>query len=344
MKIFLTLDYELYGDGSGHVFHNIIEPMESLLLLAKELDIKYTIFFEYLEYLKLKEEWSLGNKMGYVSDPSVAMAEQIKKALLLGHSVQLHIHPQWLNAKYKNDDWILDNSLWRLGSLNKKDLTAVLTKGKETLESLLISAKHDYKCIALRAGGYNCQPSEEILQAMKQVGLEIDSSIYAGGYEDGLLSKYDFRTISTATDFWECGDNLESFGENKIFELPITSYPIRRLYKYTSFSRLISILKNRKSAVTSFKSKTTDNNSFIRKIKYFIQRECITWDFCLFSERMNKLFYREAKSENKKVCVLVGHPKGFTSIKSTHKIIKYLKDKDCQFDIIRNSSFNKINL
>lgn len=338
MKIFLTLDYELYGDGSGNVFDNVIEPMELLLQIAEELNVKYTIFFEFLEYLKLKEQWKLGNKMGYLTDPSEAMADQIKKAYSKGHDVQLHVHPQWLNSKFENNCWCVDNSKWRLGSLSQQELFSVLKSGKELLESMLNPINPEYRCIALRAGGYNCQPSRSILEAMKQVGLSIDSSIFAGGYEDGLLSRYDFSQIPTSIDFWECGDSLETYGDSGIYECPITSYSVIRIKKYFSLQRMTSFLKNRSSAVASFKSKTTEGSSLMKRIRYFFSDEYITWDFCLFSESMSQLFYEKAKSENKKMCVLVGHPKGVSSLKTITFIIKFLKSKKCSFGVLSDTA------
>ena len=34
--LFLTLDYELYGNGSGDVFHHIIEPTDRILKIAEK--------------------------------------------------------------------------------------------------------------------------------------------------------------------------------------------------------------------------------------------------------------------------------------------------------------------
>ena len=49
-NIILTLDYELYGNGSGNVFRHIIEPTEKILSIAERYNVKITIFFEVIEY------------------------------------------------------------------------------------------------------------------------------------------------------------------------------------------------------------------------------------------------------------------------------------------------------
>ena len=40
--LFLTLDYELYGNGSGDVFHHIIEPTDRILKIAEKYNAKLT--------------------------------------------------------------------------------------------------------------------------------------------------------------------------------------------------------------------------------------------------------------------------------------------------------------
>ena len=103
MDIALTLDYELFGNGSGDMFEDVIYPTEEILTIYDKTNVKSTIFFEVVEYWKLREAWDAGNKMGYKKDPALAMKDQIIKAFQKGHDIQLHIHPQWLNAKYINN-------------------------------------------------------------------------------------------------------------------------------------------------------------------------------------------------------------------------------------------------
>ena len=56
-SLIFTLDYELYGNGSGNVFTHIIEPTNKILEIADKYNAKITFFFEVVEYWKLKEEW-----------------------------------------------------------------------------------------------------------------------------------------------------------------------------------------------------------------------------------------------------------------------------------------------
>lgn len=79
-RLLLTLDYELYGDGSGDVFKHVVEPTNEIMALAEHYGVRITIMFEYLEYLRIKQEWDTGNKMGYNRNPVQAMENQLRDA------------------------------------------------------------------------------------------------------------------------------------------------------------------------------------------------------------------------------------------------------------------------
>ncbi len=316
--LLLTLDYELYGNGSGNVFRHIIEPTNKILDICKSHNVYLTIFFEVVEYWKLKEEWDKGNKMGYEENPTSVMIEQIQKAYSEGHDVQLHLHPQWVDAKWNERRWVVNNKEWRLGDFRKdnpSELYSLIKKGKETLEEIIKPIDSTYECRIIRAGGYNVQPSYEIVKVMKQLKIVADSSIVPGSVENGSLSCYDFTTVPTDKGIWECGENLENKGNNEIFELPIVTFPIVRFRKYLSWEKLRSIMQNRRSAKETFNAKTSKKDTKVGKwgrIQYFFGQEFQTWDFCLFSKSLHKKYLNKINQQRKRnFFVLVGHPKSF---------------------------------
>lgn len=331
MKTFLlTLDYELYGNGSGDVFKHIVEPTDKILRVADSYNAKITIFFEVIEYWKLKEEWDKGNAMGYDRNPVEAMEWQIIRAYKNGHDIQLHLHPQWVNAKWTNDGWNVDLSQWRLGGYGgsgENSLLQLLQRGKETLETIIND--DNYVCHTLRTGGYNVQPSQELVVAMKQVGLKIDTSIVPGARETGSLSKYDYRNIRQDKGFWYCGDSLENESIKKdLIELPIVAFNISRLSNYLTSNRIKSVLRNRQSAKARLEEKTSTNEEnqksrIIAKLLFFFQKDAQTWDYCLFSKRLHRKFLRTiAKQKYRDVFVLIGHPKSFISSNSLKYLLK----------------------
>lgn len=328
-SLILTLDYELYGNGSGNVFSNIIEPTNALLEIAQKYGVHFTFFFEVIEYWKLKEEWEKGNTMGYVENPIKAIEEQLCRAYRMGHDIQLHLHPQWVDAYFGNQSWHVNNKEWKLGTYCRTgdfSLENLLRKGKRTIAEILSPVCNDYQCIALRAGGYNVQPSFDIVRAMKKTGICIDSSIYPGGKESGTLSVYDYTAIAQDKEYWRTGDRLEIEGNSAIIELPIVAFPISRIAKYASLDRIKSFLQNKKSAKETFDSKTGgEKSSLWKKLSFFLEKESQTWDFCLFSTYLHNKFLRQIEKQNRKISVLVGHPKSYMTSKGLIHLLNRTK-------------------
>jgi peptidoglycan/xylan/chitin deacetylase (PgdA/CDA1 family) len=337
MNLILTFDYELYGDGSGDIFKHIIEPTNKILDCCKKHNIKTTIFFEIIEFIKLEELWNKGNKMGYDSNPIDAIKNQIKLAAIDGHDIQLHIHPQWINALYVNNKWVVDFSNWRLGDFscsNGYSIEDLLQEAKLAVEEIVQQVKPEYKCIALRAGAYNITPSKEVYNAMVKLGLKLDSSVYPGGYETGSLSQYDFRHAPINKDYWWVNPNdfSESKNKSEVMEVPVFALSQFRYRKF-NLARIVSALNNKKSTINSVKSKTI-GKSLIQKISWLFERESFTWDFCLFNSGMHKIFLKYIKSNLEKSrnnFVIIGHPKSLANIKSLEKFITISKDKKYRF-------------
>jgi peptidoglycan/xylan/chitin deacetylase (PgdA/CDA1 family) len=352
MNLSITIDYELWGNGSGDIFTEVIDTTESLLNICNKRNIKTTIFFEVIEYWKLEQEWISGISMGYINNPALAMKNQIQQAVKDGHDVQLHIHPQWINAKYVDRAWQVDNNYWRLSDvpLNANavcsmGLLDIIGKGKNTLEEILKPVKPDYKCNIIRAGGYNILPSDNVLRVLKEFDFEMDSSVYSGGYEDGSLSSYDYRKIDSRKAYWFADDkDIREEGNSNVIELLIFSNSVRRFMKY-SFQRLIDGFKNRKRTLTVVKNKTK-KKSKLDKIKYLLETEYVTYDFCLLSKRQLRGFHKYAKKVIKNSnnafhpIVLIGHSKSFHYPEVLEYFIKMVKKDNAKFHTL--SEINNI--
>jgi peptidoglycan/xylan/chitin deacetylase (PgdA/CDA1 family) len=338
MDLILTLDYELYGNGSGDVFKTIIDPMNQILDILDANNIKATIFFEVVEYWKLKEEWAKNNYMGYLKNPVEAMEKQIISAASNGHDIQLHIHPQWLDSYYDNK-WILNMNDQSLGqySLNKENaITNLLYEGKQTIENLLRPVVPEYECTALRAGGYYIMPSHRIYDAMVDVGLKIDSSIYSGGYENSKSEQYDYRDISDELDFWyaKSDDMRQRCSSSEVIEMPIFALSQARWRKLNKYFFRSSI-RNMGSSFGSFKNKNR-GLTYFEIFKSYLKKHAITWDFCLFNPDMHKRYFRyiSRKLGKREFFVVTGHPKSFNSAKSLNSLIELSYKHDYKYSSI----------
>ena len=342
MNLVITFDYELFGDGSGNIFNHMINPTNEILEICDEFNVKTTIFFEVIEYLVIKKEWDSGNFMGYKKNPIKAIEDQLISAAISGHDIQLHIHPQWTNARYIDGNWLVDFSRWRLSdfkSIGNYTIDSLLRVGKQTIENLLKPYISDYECTILRAGAYNILPSSEIHRAMVKAGLKFDSSVYPGGFQKGELSKYNYTNTSVNLDYWNVNPNDFSIeGNSNIIEIPIFALPKRRIRKLNC-NRFRSFFNNINSGYKNIKSKSVKNN-IADKISYWFEREALTWDFCLFDYWLHKSFlkYIDDKLKNRRSSfVLIGHPKGFTNSKSFKKMLS-VTIKNYNFITLKNLS------
>lgn len=323
MDLIITFDYELFGDGTGDVFTHVVEPTTKILNICEMQNIKVVIFFEVLEYLKLKEEWDKGNRMGYLVNPIEAIKNQIQNAALKGHDIQLHIHPQWQNAKYENGKWILDFSNWRLGDFKGGGLGVreLIKECKESLEALIKPVLPNYECIGLRAGGYNIMPSKDVCSAMQSLGIKFDSSVYPGGYENTSLSAYDYRQVPISLDYWwgESEDiRLISNFKEGVVEIPIFSLPIPRWKRLFTWQKIRTLMLGQNNAISSLTMEKFGKKSFKDKILYLFKTEATTWDVCLFSKTLHRSFFKYIETNlvgKRKSYVLIGHPKSLVDEK-----------------------------
>jgi len=241
--LLFTADYEIFGNGTGDVRCCVINPTNQLLDLCDRYGAKLTLFFEVCEYWAFKAAKAQGKLEHLDYDPAMEMANQAQDAVRRGHDVQLHIHPQWLNAEIRDGVWQVDLSLWRIPSLSKSQLLDVFQRGKMTLEEMLRSVDASYRCLAFRAGALGIQPEQSVLQAIRIAGLSVDSSVVPGMQMNDGFAVFDFRDtprkpvyrISQSVtaedphgDLWELPTNTKMFS---IWERDLRA-KIRRKWKH----------------------------------------------------------------------------------------------------------------
>jgi len=199
-KIYLALthDWELRGNGSGDIEEIQFAPLRKLLDIYGEANIKSTILPDLMQQLvfrKLEPE-----------HPSLAPLagrwdEHVQNAFKSGHDVQLHLHPQWLNAAYDEGRWAL-RSDWSLLKYDPATAREMIGGGKNYLENLIQPLDSHYRCIAFRAGALAIAPSPHLLSLLIELGIELDVSIAGGLYID---------TKNLTVDFRNCEEDVEPF-------------------------------------------------------------------------------------------------------------------------------------
>jgi hypothetical protein len=117
----------------------------------------------------------------------------VRDAFRKGHDIQLHLHPQWLNAEYEKGHWHPRGD-WSILNYERDAAAAMLASGKQYLEALLRPIDSSYRCLAFRAGALAAAPSPHLFGSLASLGIEIDVSIAGGVFVDSEDLQLDYRS------------------------------------------------------------------------------------------------------------------------------------------------------
>lgn len=315
-KVILTFDYELFfGERSGTVDKSIIRPTEQLLTKLEEIGGKATFFVDYLMIKYMKENKDTKNDANKITN-------QLQKIVRLGHRIELHLHPHWIDARYKGDGtWEFKNyTHYSLSSLSEDEVIELFREGTNMLNEIAQTVDPQYKVAAFRAGGWAIQPFSHVRKAFREAGIRIDSSVSAGFYYRGQDSFYDFRNIPAKVWYRFTEDVTNEAPDGEFIEKPISSY------KYTSAMRMFNRI-HRFISPAQFRKETDGTHSRVvygmmpSKIK---KRGTILSRYTLSRISPYVLLYA-LKRDKREMLVFLDHPKDFTP--SALKILTLMAGK-----------------
>jgi len=212
-KVVLTFDYELFlGLDSGTAQNSILIPTNEVIKLLKKYNAK-AIFFVDITYLLTLQK--------YNHKDLDQILRQLKELRDLGSSIELHLHPQWLDAKPNKDRWFFDSfERYRLHSLDEKEIKELFDKSVSFMQKEL-----NIKPIAFRAGGWSVMPFGKLKDAFVKNGIKIDMSVLPGFYKNEMpMHFYDFR-VSPKKEYYrfEYDVNQEQT-DGQFLEIPVTTF------------------------------------------------------------------------------------------------------------------------
>ena len=321
--LMFTLDYEVYGNGEGDIISLVLEPTRRFLEISDEYDAKITIFAEVAEFLAMK-------KVDKYKESIRKVEEQLQNAVRHGHDVQLHLHPQWFGAKYHERRWDLNYNCYSIAKLPLEKSVEFLNIGKTYLENLLRDINPNYRCCAFRAGNWCMMPSENILNALKIVGIESDSSVFKWGEEYSKYIYYDYSTAhSNFLSWFAQPDNINNISSDKsnILEIPI----------YTEKVLISSMVTKKRLLLKKMFPKIPNNlnvkneNRLNKILNLFFRYHPKKFDFCklTFSE-MKKMINNIVKYDQESCMVpisTIGHSKEFYYDEDYKNILKYINNR-----------------
>lgn len=239
LGLILSNDWEIYGDGSGDYFEIQHRPLEQLLAAADEFGAKVAVFAEVGQQFAHRK---YSGQYHWAEEIASAWEEIVCRTLQTGHDVQLHWHPQWLDAHYADSTWQLNYDHWAISSLPVDKMFAAISRGKLYLESLLQPVESSYQCHSFRAGAYCIEPSQTVVEVLQRAGIQCDSSVTQGLFVPG---QYDFRDADSHVIPWKVGSEGVKYraDDGCIIEMPIAAaacldWPLARKslgYYYTGF-------------------------------------------------------------------------------------------------------------
>lgn len=217
MNIVLSLDYEIWFGRNGALPHRtLVEPTDALRALARRHGVRLVFFVDALWLLRLRDD---ARRHPVLMAEHYRVARQLDALAAEGHELQLHLHPHWLDSHWDGDDWALDLRRYRLHDFADDEIAGMVTEGANVLRAHAGSVPVS----AFRAGGWCLQPFARLRDPLRAAGIRIDSTVYAGGVEEGEGRRYDFRAAPALGRWRFDSDPLQPRADGAFLELPIAS-------------------------------------------------------------------------------------------------------------------------
>lgn len=311
MKLLLTIDYELFnGSSGGSVDNCLIVPMNQLLKILNNYDVKATIFVDACFMLKLNEL----RKNDIVQENNwQAIQQQLRCFTESGHEVQLHLHPQWLNATVSDNIWKSDLNFYKLSDLSEEEAMNLFMKGCDILEK--ISGKRP---VAFRAGDYCAQTFPLLTKAFEENGIIIDSSVLRNKKSINRVEWFDYTKIPPKL-MYSFKNDITRSEEAKFTEVSIPTYShsffeiIKEKYRLRKYS--VSNLKWGDGTSSTNGAMDTLYKRIIRKIRTVALPTYTSMSLDGISTSFLMKDYKKALKYDYPYIMIMGHPKTFSPLR-----------------------------
>ncbi len=345
-----TDDWEIRGNGSGDPERMQFKPMREWTAILEANGFRATFMVEAMQQLTFRKLLHRHPELQSLADRWDRCVQAAHKT---GHDVQLHIHPQWLNAEYGNRIWNL-KAPWSLLDHSPDDVRRMLEEGKAYLEALLRPDDPRYACVIFRAGAWCLAPSPTNLQLLKALGFHLDLSVVGGLYENTRNLRLDYRQVDE--DFLPFSPRMDdarrlSPQREEIVCVPTFSFRgdrLRFLYRDIKLGvgRLSAKLQRKKVQASFFKAATNTAEDWVdvsvpRPLRiakkcsdrYLVGEHHVAdlahLDYSLLKRMFESARQRAQQTGQKEVpVVFTNHTKDVSSFRDIERFVRDLSKRD----------------
>jgi hypothetical protein len=323
IECIFTVDYEIYGNGSGSLQDLVYKPAEKLKELFQAAHVPCVIFVEAAE-LELIESRGADSAIGLVK-------EQLQQFHRGGFEIGLHLHPQWYNGRFENGRWILDNSEYNLCTLPRERIEAIVDRSISHLCRIL--GVTGYVPLAFRAGNWLFQPARTVARVLASRGIRVDSSVFKGGvrHEQGL----DYRPALGNGHYWKFTDDSgTSDPEGVLTEMPI-------------YTRMVPFWRMLNAKRIGMEQKGSSGQTVAQRVSRILDllrfRHPLKLDFCRMTiSEMVRMIDSAIKEDEKspsvfRPVVAIGHTKELSDWMTVKAFLAFLGEKGIPVSTFRGS-------
>jgi hypothetical protein len=326
IDVIFTLDYEIYGNGTGALKELVFEPGERLREIFKKWNAQLVSFVEVAEFEKIEV---------YGTDPAIALVKrQIKDMHRDGFEIALHLHPQWCNARYDQGQWQLDYSEYNLCTLPRKRIVEIVDGSIDYLRHVL--DQPNFTPLSFRAGNWLFQPTQIAASVLSERGIKIDSSVFKGGLQHN--HSLDYRAALKNGYYWPFNDDATRPDPNGSWmELPIYTEMVP-VWKMPTTKRL-GFNNSAGLAGLNIRNKWNRVRDFLRF------RYPLKLDFCRMTlDELTSIMERLTGEDREeptvyKPVVAIGHTKDLADPQTVDAFLSFLRAKRipvCTFEGIKS--------
>lgn len=301
-RLLITLDYELFfGRQTGTAEHCMLRPLEALEQIVDRHGVKLTLFVDAGYLVRLQE---YANAVPSLSEDYQKISDQLRRLVDQGHDVQLHIHPHWEDSFYRDGAWQIDTRRYRLHDFDAQTRLRIVGDYKRALNEIVGD-----RVFAYRAGGWCLQPFAPIGEALSQLDVWLDSTVYYNGHSPDDIRGFDFRQAPNRTLWRFESDPLQVLDSGRFLEVPISTCRVSPLF-YWKLALLKKFARGRYQAFGDGQAMVA-NRAYYRALLTRPSHSVASIDGA--KAGLLELAYRQLhQMEGLPIFNVMGHPKALT--------------------------------